>query len=524
MLLKKRDWIFLFVLLFLCANLSACSDQTLPPEQDIYRVQKNASTGKKVVILLVDSLLSDSLERLVVNNQTPALAFFLKNGVYSRDLISSFPTMSVTIDGTLLTGTYADEHHLPGLLWFNQAERRIVDYGDGLRVVLNPGLQQWFSDSFYNLSQRHLSKEVRTIHETLHESGLTSASINSLVYRGDITHQVGINGAFSVSLKGPDLLALGAASKVTDARLPIGPFESLGMNSKYTIQSLISLVRENRLPDVTFAYFPDMDGELHKHGPNYEEGILELDRQLQQFLNVFGDWDRAFEQHIFLIMGDSGVTATSRNRRTALIDLEKAFADFRLYRLGSKQSPADDVAIAVNGRMSYVYALSSRVAIRNIVDRVKQDQRIDVIAWRENGWIHVAQGNRLLQYRRGSQLTDRFGQRWDLNGDREILDITVDTKDGRLDSQLYPDGLRRLESVFSSHQGRFLVLTAKPGAEFAADEAPNHVGGGNHGSLHRSDSIVPLIVAPADVVPPPPSRMVELKQYILSLVESQRKR
>ncbi|MDI5789725.1 alkaline phosphatase family protein [Bacillus licheniformis] len=44
-------------------------------------------------------------------------------------MASAYPTMSVAIDSTLLTGTYPNIHRVPGLVWYNQAEQRIVNYG-----------------------------------------------------------------------------------------------------------------------------------------------------------------------------------------------------------------------------------------------------------------------------------------------------------------------------------------------------------------------------------------------------------
>ena len=39
--------------------------------------------------------------------------------------------MSVTIDSTLITGTNPDKHKIPGLVWYNEDEQRIINYGNG---------------------------------------------------------------------------------------------------------------------------------------------------------------------------------------------------------------------------------------------------------------------------------------------------------------------------------------------------------------------------------------------------------
>jgi len=471
---------------------------------------------RKVILLLADSLLAESIEQLVRRNEAPALAFLLQKGVYRRDMISSFPTMSVTIDSTLLTGTYADRHRIPGLLWFDSDEQRMIDYGDGLRVVWKPGPFQWISDSFYRLNQQHLSKQTPTLHEELAANGFTSASINGLLFRGARTHHFGIKGVYGLSIHAPDLFALGGVAKVTNKALPDGPLHSMGMNNEYTAQSLIALVKENRLPDVTIAYFPDMDGELHKHGPSSLEGVRKLDQQLQSILNAFGSWEEALNHYVFILSGDSGVTATRSSKETALIDMESLLSGFSLYRLGQRNKPENDVAIAVNGRMSYVYALSERVSLQMLVDRLKREKRIDLIAWKEQDWIHVLRGGKQLSYRADGKELDEFGQRWELRGDPSALNL--EARQGKWGSITYPDGLSRLHSALHSHPGRFLVVTAQPGAEIRADGAPNHPGGGNHGSLDASDTLFPFIIATNGPIPQPPRRVVDLKAYILSLL------
>lgn len=104
---------------------------------------------------------------------------------------------------------------------------------------------QWFTDSFYNLNQQHLSKQTSTLHEDLHAKGFTSGFINGLIYRGPRVHHFGIKGLPSIYLNGPDYLALGSVARVTGTPLPTSPFQSVGMNNDYTAQSIVALMKEN---------------------------------------------------------------------------------------------------------------------------------------------------------------------------------------------------------------------------------------------------------------------------------------
>jgi len=520
------------VFLLLCCALLlsttvSCSNQT--PLYTRSESQSKQSPKKKVVLLMVDSMLPESIDRLALENKVPALSFLIKNGTYRRDFISSFPSMSVTIESSLLTGTYADEHKVPGLLWFDQREGRMISYGDGPRATWKPGLPEQLFNSLYQLNQTHLSKRVRTIHEELHELGYTTASINSLVYRGNYNHKLVLPRFLpshlleppSLNAKGPMLLGFGSASKVTQRNLPDGPLYAFGFNDAYTAQSLVALLKENRMPDLTMAYFPDMDGEIHKHGPGYLKALVRVDEQLQLILNSFGDWRRALEQYVFVVVGDNGASAIHAEEEIGDIKLERLLRGLSLYRLGGERKATDDVAVGVNGRMSYIYSLSPNASVPTLLERLKEDGRMELLVWKDGGWIHAMQGRTKLRfsYRPGNMIRDSFGQGWDVKGDGQVMGLQKLPQTGVWDTPYFPDGLRRLASVFASHEGQFLVALAAPGYEFLADGSPSHSGGGNHGGLHREDSFIPLIVAGVNGHVSLPRRMIEMKGFLLQLLQ-----
>lgn len=109
----------------------------------------------------------------------------MEHGRLYPDVVSSYPTMSVTIDSTLLTGTYSDKHRVPGLVWYDENEKRLVNYGSAREEVFKLGVKQVAEDNLYKLNHKHLHRDVKTIHETLADAGQQSASINALVYRGN---------------------------------------------------------------------------------------------------------------------------------------------------------------------------------------------------------------------------------------------------------------------------------------------------------------------------------------------------
>src|SRR5690625_3162290 len=119
---------------------------------------------KPVILLNIDSLMPGPLEVAVQTGRAPALQYLMENGNYSSDMVTSFPTMSVTIDSSLLTGTYADRHHIPGLNWFDISRKEFVNYGTGFRETFRLGMKRSIHNMLYRLNNQDLSSEVTTIY------------------------------------------------------------------------------------------------------------------------------------------------------------------------------------------------------------------------------------------------------------------------------------------------------------------------------------------------------------------------
>ena len=113
---------------------------------------------------------------------------------------------------------------------------------------------------------------------------------------------------------------------------------------------------------------------------------------------------------------------------------------------------------------------------------------------------------------------DEYNQSWSINGDLAILDLTIN-KEGFVQYNHYPDALARLDGALHSQEGNFLIVDAKPSYEFIGKHSHDHAGGGAHGSLHKGDSLVPLIVAGTDKKPTI-KRLVDVKEWITRLIGS----
>jgi hypothetical protein len=142
--------------------------------------------------------------------------------------------------------------------------------------------------------------------------------------------------------------------------------------------------------------------------------------------------------------------------------------------------------------------------VPRIVEAAAAIGGVDLIAYREGEQAVVrAPGRGELRFRAGGDLRDPRGGTWTVEGDLTALGAS--TSGGIFYSEEYPDALRRVWAALSCATSGDVLLSAGPGYEFPDWGGADHVGGGSHGSLHRSDSLGALafsgVGAPAGVGP-----------------------
>lgn len=530
---RSRSWLTRGLLLLLSACLLvSCGQKNTTSHQDLLRVksaQPASAAHKKVILIVADSLLSQAIDRGLEQNKLPTIKALIDRGRYERNMISSFPTMSVTIDSSLLTGTYPDVHQVPGLIWYSEKEQRLINYGTGPSESLHQGMRTVIYDGLISLNQDHLSPNASTIFEELHKQGKTSGSINGLMYRGPFQHELAfpewVQQALSFpekqSVMGPDWFAFGTFSNPLESKLelPVGPTKRFGLNNDYGIHMATYLAEKKQLPDFLYLYLPDADQKLHKHGPSEEESTVKLDRQLHTLLQGFGSIDEALQQCAVIIIGDSGVSQVQSRQNGSKIELMDLLKAYTHLQPGKSPEANTDLAIAANETMAYVYRFEHGPGLPELASLLAKDSRIDQLAWMEGDEVHVLQAGsgHLLQYHAGGNWTDPYHQTWSLTGDLDVMDIQADHESRTIRFDTYPDGLKRLHAALNSHEGKYLIVTAKSGYELADENSPVHPKGGAHGSLHKNETLVPIIAAgTADW--PENLRIIDLKPWLLKLV------
>src|SRR5262249_6049678 len=117
---------------------------------------------------------------------------------------------------------------------------------------------------------------------------------------------------------------------------------------------------------------------------------------------------------------------------------------------------------------------------------------IDLAMWRSSAGEAVVRSARgELRFVPDGDLIDGRGGRWSVEGD--LATVRAEVQDGRFLCTEYPDALSRIWSAVACPTAGDVLLSASPGYEFVDWGGADHVGGGSHGSLHRSDSLGALL-------------------------------
>ncbi|GAE28944.1 alkaline phosphatase family protein [Alkalihalobacillus hemicellulosilyticus] len=510
-------------LFILVIFISLCGCQDEKTDQHSLSHQQNKVTqnnGHNVIVILIDSMTEKVMDKGLKEGRLPALQYLIDHGTVFHDLVAPFPSMSVTIESTLLTGDSPDKHSIPGLNWYDETSDSLISYGDSISSMWKLGRNDVIDHTLSKLNNEHLNKNSTTIYESLKQKGLTTGSINMLVYRGDISHTLTVPAPFktilqleseTIKTKGPDILAFGKAIQPEiKGDVPDGITERLGLTDRYSAEVIAQLIKDGQQPNFLMTFFPDFDKLAHHHGPYAIDHFSKVDHNVQTILNAYESWEEALSKNTFIVLGDHGQSELIDNKEAVGIDLESLISPYSVASLFESPS-SGDIIIANNHRMAYLYLNNEELTFFRVGEQLLQDDRIEHIAWIENDEV-VLQKQGLdgyLRFKEGGVLQDDYDQNWTLNGNRNIAHISI--TDNYINYNDYPDIFHQLDSALKSHNNT-LIVTAKPGYTLKTEGAPVHVGGGEHGGLHKTDTLTSIIVSNKKNLPEK-RRMIDLFDY-----------
>jgi hypothetical protein len=458
---------------------------------------------RKLVLVVIDAMKPELLERAIASGRAPALARIAADGVYVNDVVAAFPSVTPVCAATITTGAGPDRHRIPSMNWYQRAESRYVEYGSSFSASRQAGVLRSLTDTVYRMNAEHLAAETPTVFESLDDAGLRTAGTTYLIYRGRHEHEIAQDSAlgrivastlFRQAIRGPRELFYADlyASRRTGCRgqlgLPGGRDQHTGCVGSYLV--------EHDLFDFMLFSLPDNDSNSHRNGPQAQvASIAAADRQLERLMHAGGGPDRFLEEHAVIVTSDHSQALVE-----ASVRLDLALAGFRVATPSAAGSAGAELALSPSQRSAMIYVLEEDQRERllaGVVAAVAELRGVDLTMWlaaADGGQPEAvirAPGGAELRFAPGSALADLRGNRWDVDGDLGVLAARV--KDGRLLCPDYPDALARAWEALRCPTAGDVLLSAAPGYEFVDWGGVAHVGGGSHGSLHRSDSLGALL-------------------------------
>jgi hypothetical protein len=445
----------------------------------------------KLILAVVDAMKPAMLERAVSTGKAPMMAALMQRGHYVDDCVAAFPSVTPVCAASIATGAGPDRHAIPSMNWYHRDEGRYVEYGTSFGASRAFGLRRSLTDTIYNMNAEHLSKATPTVFEQLDDADVRTAGTTYLMYRGRYEHQPAKEAAlakvatqiFRKPVDGPreffyaDLFA----SRKTGCRATLG---MPGVRDQHA-GCVGAYLQEHDLYDFLLLSLPDNDTHSHRNGPEAQVATLaEADRQIERVVHAAGGLDAFLRDGAIVVCSDH-----SQSKVEAECDLFAAFDVIDVLAPGARSADGAQIALCPGSRSAQVYVLDP-AQLPEMRDRIiataLREPGVDLVITREEGLGRVVSRHGQLRFRPDGPLTDLRGETWQLDGDPDVLGLSIEG--GEVRSATYPDALGRLWSALTCRQAGDVLLSATPGYEFTDWGGSVHLGGGSHGGLDAADS------------------------------------
>jgi predicted AlkP superfamily pyrophosphatase or phosphodiesterase len=453
---------------------------------------------KKLVLVVIDAMKPEMLDRTIAAGRAPALERIMREGVYVNDVVAAFPSVTPVCAASITTGVGPDRHLIPGMNWYHRVEERYIEYGTSFSATRQFGVVRSLTDTVYRMNAEHLSNDTPTVFESLDDMDVRTAGTTYLIYRGRHQHDVAQESAlakvvtstlFRRTIFGPQELFYADlyASRKTGCRGQLG---MPGVRDQHT-GCVGSYLVEHDLFDFMLFSLPDNDAWSHKNGPHAQvTSIAAADRQLERLMHAAGGADQFLDEYAVIVTSDHSQALVEDSIR-----LDLALGDFHVATPSASKSVGAELALCPSSRAAMVYVLDPERRDRlvpRVLSAVKDVPGVDLSMYMEGDEaVIIAAGGHQFRFAPGGELVDPRGLSWSVDGDLDVLGARI--ADGLFQSPDYPDALARAWSALSCETAGDILMSAGPGYEFVDWGGADHVGGGSHGSLHRSDSLGALL-------------------------------
>jgi hypothetical protein len=423
--------------------------------------------------------------------------------------VAVFPTITPAATASLVTGAVPARHRVPGMCWYDREAQRFVNYGQSPRAAVVEGIKQVVNDVLFNLNNRHLSPNVETIHERLSGLGLTTASMNFMVFRGPHEHEVDkgivkrafLRKAIPETLRGPrELYFADIVSGPADADPGLLNRRSVKARLAATDEWAAAITRElleKDAADMILFYLHENDHRSHDEGPAAQlESLSDADKNIAYVLDTHGSWEETLNKVGFVVTADHSQSPIS-NEDDHICALEEILGDFKQVRTkrGKEEFGRNDVALAGNGRVGFIYLneLKREKLRQPVIESLAKHVAIDQVIWRDGDAYCVRSDRGFLRFwrSRAGGVVDERDHKWEYEGDLGTLSGVVE--ESRIRTPEYPLAMWRIRSALDLDRVGDVVVTTNLTYELKDLAGGHHKGGGDHASLHVQDSIVPFI-------------------------------
>lgn len=108
----------------------------------------SAKQSPPIVIIWLDCVAGDLFREMYENGRLPNLYEYFSQGAYIRKMVTTFPTVTESAEGAVISGHLAGETNMLGERLFSRKEHEIIHYKFNARTIedFNPGLRQAIID------------------------------------------------------------------------------------------------------------------------------------------------------------------------------------------------------------------------------------------------------------------------------------------------------------------------------------------------------------------------------------------
>ena len=481
--------------------------------------ETNEGVIKRTIVFAMDSINGVSFRYAIDNGYCPNIKWLIDHGAYYENAISVLPSVSISSDFSILTGTHPGKHGILGWMWYNQSAEKYYSI-DGAKIY-DPVQHAKMVES-----KIWMSDETETIFEVLEketDGNAYTSALGTYATKG-ADHSVLESSLMNMILRFYGMIS-GSESQEGPAQstLSVSPSESNGENiTIYTtdtdeiksyfllhnvkrvlfegfidsfifIEMLINLFK-SRNSDSSLIYLwaagPDTSGHL---SGGRSETMLHSYQIVDAKVGItmaFCKWLGIEDETMFVIAGNHGIKGWNVNffERIGYRDMLQLYEP--ILDSGLERIPGNRGIYFPNATHQELEELSSEIIQARFIDFVIYKNEMDEITVKgENGtgkitvesWGKKARDSKYAyEVIEGTDpLTDGDMLAWS-----PAYGVRIDElhEEGGSPAPIpYPAAIERIIGLFYSENVPDLIITI--GGESS----------GQHGDLSYEDSAVPLI-------------------------------